>query len=114
MPLRLDVMVFPVNSFIMYHSTGFGSKVDLIPSIFSEDDTAETIDKVLKRAGYKSTIPSNLIWEKYIGVKTEKRLVYTREASELICNIQLVIYIGFEKDGKIAIAKGTQQEHGCL
>lgn len=119
---RLDVRVFPINAYIISSAKNWSDLVNLVPQIFSKEDSLQRIERELKRSGYVRLTEykdyGRLIetggWRRVKGQAEKNKYVYVREAHTLVCNIVLYVFLDFDNNASLKSAQGTQQEHGCL
>ena len=116
---RFDVMIFPVNSHIIFNlrseklsPRSTEQMVDLIPEIFSTGDSIEKVDSTLRFASYRET-PPDRVWTKYKDRAGKGKYVYIRNYKSLACHNSLYVFVEFNEDKKLVLAQGIQK-WACL
>ena len=110
---RPDVYKHPVSAAIVSNNPEWGELVDLIPDAFVFGEERDSVRQKLQSAGYQS-VQDKSVWKRYSYLIEDDYKLYSREADNLVCNIQLRVFVKFNSDDLLAAAKGNIHEQGCL
>ncbi|MEO3414101.1 hypothetical protein AAFO92_05530 [Roseovarius sp. CAU 1744] len=112
---RFDLRFNPIANEIRNGLNTYSSseRVALIPELFMPGELREAVVKKLNNAGFERT-PSSQVWMRYQNEINVGREVFTREANRFPCNIRMYVFLGFDGQGDLETAQGTQHEHGCM
>ncbi len=111
----IDAYLDPVNHYIMAQSSGkpWGTKIDVIPEIFSAGEDVANVRATLIEADYKN-LSENMIWGRYKDKIGSGREAYILSASTMVCNIERYVFIEFDSTAKLSKASAAVNERGCL
>ncbi len=110
--LRFDLAMNPVVSPIRLYSHTWGKMTDLTPSPFKIGTHREAVVKRLANFGFEKT-PAEAVWGRYGNEIRDGFELFQREGDDLICKIQIYVFVKFNDEGRLSFAKGTWHEHGC-
>lgn len=110
---RFDLAFNPVVSQIRTGSGTWGEMIELTPKPFSVGNKKTDVVDRLNRAGFTRVEDEN-VWARYEGKINNGYELYLRAGNTWVCNISYYSFIKFDANGRLASAKGTVHEHGCL
>ena len=110
---RADLGENPVTKSILQEGAGkgFGAVYSLIPEPFAANSNRADIEQRLTSAGF-----ARFGFDAFLAhfhPDLEQREVYAREANNLVCNIQLYVFVSFDEADELTLADATPHEHGC-
>jgi hypothetical protein len=112
---RPDLQQNPITKHIKDQGVGksWGTRISLIPDPLAPNSNRTEVEQRLGDAGFTrlhdTAFLARLQWD-----LDRQGEVYSREANNLVCNIQLYVVVSFDEAGELAFADAAQYEHGCL
>lgn len=111
----IDAYFDPVNHYIESQASGqrWGTKIELVPEIFTAGDDIINVRTKLMDSGYKQ-LSEETIWGRYRDKIGPNREAYMQVASTLVCNVERYVFLEFDTEAKLLNASAAVNERGCL
>ncbi len=91
-----------------------GTRVSLVPNVFTLHSSRTSVERQLKDAGF-TRLPAELFETgPFHDDLVQGREIYSREGGNLVCNIQLFVVVSFDQQGLLSFGESAQYVEGCL
>ena len=89
-----------------------GALVSLIPDPFAPNSSRADVEQKLADARFTRLYDDLFLAYRHSELYRQRE-VYSREANNLVCNIQVYVFVSFDQSNELNFADATQYERGC-
>ncbi|HMQ57194.1 MAG TPA: hypothetical protein PKE65_01450 [Rhizobiaceae bacterium] len=102
-----------VDAHVRQETRIFGSRVDLVPTVFQRGQGKSEIISWFDNAGYTQMKGSN-IWDNHGMEFRSGSVMFSRSVSTFACNLHIYAFLHFDNEDRLDSASATLEERGCL